>query len=296
VAAVNNMSWPAAIVIGILIGVIAFAANNPDDGDDATASPAESATASPGSESGSGSDDGDGGGGSGDDGGGGSGSDSGDGDGGSGDSGDGSGDSNGDGAPDTGGDPADYTVTLTFDDGPHPVYTPQILGVLERHDATAVFCMVGERVREHPEIVRQVVDAGHALCNHTDTHDEQLSERTREQILREIGDTDEAFDDALGEEAEVRWFRQPNTPVQPPVEAVLDDVGLEPLNWTVDPKDWSRPGAVPIVQETFGQLQPGAVILLHDGGGDRSQTVTALEHILTGLDAADYQYVLPGDR
>lgn len=289
----NNLSWPATIIIGILIGVIAFAANNPDnDGDDATASPAESATASPGSGSGAGSGDGDGGG---SDPGSGSGSGEGSG-GGSGDSGDSSGDSSGDGAPDTGGGPADYTVTLTFDDGPHPVYTPQILDVLESHDATAVFCMVGERVREHPEVVREVVDAGHALCNHTDTHDEKLSERTREQIVHEIGATDEAFDDALGEEAEVRWFRQPNTYVQPPVEAVLDDVGLEPLDWTVDPKDWSRPGAVPIVQETLGQLEPGAVILLHDGGGDRSQTVTALEQILTGLDAAGYQYVLPGDR
>ncbi|WP_162605398.1 polysaccharide deacetylase family protein [Jiangella ureilytica] len=284
----NNLSWPATILIGLFIGLIAVAAERSgEDGDDPTASP--SSTASPGD----GSGDGSGGSGSDDDGGGsGSGSGAGSGD----SSGDGSGDSSGDGAPDTGGDPADYTVTLTFDDGPHPVYTPQILDLLEKHEATAVFCMVGERVREHPEVVRQVVDAGHALCNHTFTHDEQLSERTREQIVREIGDTDEAFDDALGEEAEVRWFRQPNTYVQPPVESVLDDVGLEPLDWTVDPRDWSRPGVVPIVQQTLGRLEPGAIILLHDGGGDRSQTVTALEQVLTGLDAAGYQYVLPGDR
>jgi peptidoglycan-N-acetylglucosamine deacetylase len=287
---VKNMSWPATILIGILIGLIAVAANGEDD--TPSAGPSDDVTASPGPDSGEGT-----GGDSGDEGG------SGDSDSGSGsddEPGDGSGDGSGDGGdgeqnPDTGGDSAEYTVTLTFDDGPHPVYTPQILGTLARHDATAVFCMVGQRVREHPEVVRQVVEAGHALCNHTDTHDEKLSERSRDEIERQITETGEALDDAVGGDAEVRWFRQPNTSVQPQVEAVLGDFDLEPLDWTVDPRDWSRPGAVPIVQATLGEIEPGSIILLHDGGGDRSQTVTALEHILTGLDAAGYRYVLPGD-
>ncbi|TDD68306.1 polysaccharide deacetylase family protein [Jiangella aurantiaca] len=205
------------------------------------------------------------------------------------------GDSDGETNPDTGGVAEDYTVTLTFDDGPHPVYTPQVLELLEEHDAIAVFCMVGQRAREHPEIVRQVVDAGHALCNHTDTHDEKLSERTREEIERQITETDEALDDAVGGDTEVRWFRQPATFVQPQVETVLGDHGLEPLDWTLDPRDWSRPGTESIVQDVLGGLEPGSVILLHDGGGDRSQTVAALDQILTGLDAAGYRYVLPGD-
>ncbi|PZF82896.1 polysaccharide deacetylase family protein [Jiangella anatolica] len=273
----NNLSWPATILIGIMVGLIAVAADNRDtDRDDPTASPSASASPSAGADSGSG---GSGSGGSG----------SGDSDGESG------GDSDGDTNPDTGGDPEEYTVTLTFDDGPHPVYTPQVLQLLEEHDAIAVFCMVGRAAREHPELVRQVVDAGHALCNHTDTHDEKLSERTREQIERQITETDEALDDAVGGDTEVRWFRQPGTYVQPQIEGVIDDLGLEPLDWTVDPRDWSRPGTVPIVQSVLSRLEPGSVILLHDGGGDRSQTVAALDQILTGLDAAGYRYVLPGD-
>ncbi|SDU72588.1 polysaccharide deacetylase family protein [Jiangella alkaliphila] len=281
----NNLSWPATILIGILLGLIAVAAGNGETrGDDPTASPSESPSASPGAGGGSGSDDSGGGSGSGGDSG--SGSGSGDSDG---------GDSDGETNPDTGGDAEDYTVTLTFDDGPHPVYTPQVLDLLEKHDAIAVFCMVGQRVREHPEVVRQVVDAGHALCNHTDTHDEQLSARTREQIEQQIDETDEALDDAVGGDTEVRWFRQPGTYVEPQLAPILDERDLEPLDWTLDPRDWSRPGATSIVQDVLGHVEPGSVILLHDGGGDRSQTVAALDQILTGLDAAGYRYVLPGD-
>ncbi|WP_157987590.1 polysaccharide deacetylase family protein [Jiangella endophytica] len=277
----NNLSWPATILLGIFLGLIAVAAENTGAGlDEPTASPSESSSASPApDDSGGGSGDGSGGGSAG--GGSGGGANVSDG-------------ADGETNPDTGGAVEDNTVTLTFDDGPHPVYTPQVLELLEEHDAIAVFCMVGQRAREHPEIVRQVVDSGHALCNHTDSHDEKLSERTREQIERQISETDEALDDAVGGDTEVRWFRQPGTYVQPQVEAVLDG-DLEPLDWTVDPRDWSRPGTSAIVQDVLGKLEPGSVILLHDGGGDRSQTVAALDQILTGLDAAGYRYVLPGD-
>ncbi|WP_053202114.1 polysaccharide deacetylase family protein [Jiangella muralis] len=255
----NNLSWPATIILGIVLGLIAGAAENAGVGqNEPSASASESPSATPDSGSGGGS---------------------------------GGGETN----PDTGGSTEANTVTLTFDDGPHPVYTQQVLKLLEEHDAIAVFCMVGQRAREHPEVVRQVVDAGHALCNHTDSHDEQLSGRTREQIERQIGETDEALDAAVGGDTEVRWFRQPGTYVQPQVRAVLDDDELEPLDWTVDPRDWSRPGSASIVQDVLGQVEPGSVILLHDGGGDRSQTVAALDQILTGLDAAGYRYVLPGD-
>ncbi|TDE09441.1 polysaccharide deacetylase family protein [Jiangella asiatica] len=270
----NQLSWPATILLGILLGLAAVGAER--SADDEGAAAAGGATASPTASS----DGGDG-------------PDSGSGSGES--SGDSSADSDGETSPDTGGEPLDYSVTLTFDDGPHPVYTPQVLELLDQYDATAVFCVVGQRLREHPEVVRQIVDAGHALCNHTDTHDDQLSERDRDEIEQQIAEADEAIDTAVGDDVAVRYFRQPNTAVQPEVEEVLDEFGLEPLDWTVDPRDWSRPGTMSIVQDVLGQIRPGAVILLHDGGGDRSQTVAALEQILAGLDAAGYRTVLPGD-
>lgn len=278
------MSMPTAILIGILLGLAAVAANGKDE---EPSSPSERGNETS-SETGDGGGAGGGSGGSG----GGSGS--------AGDSG-GSGDSTGDdgeqGHPDTGsaGVPADgYALTLTFDDGPHPKHTQQVLELLEAHDAKAVFCVVGQRVREHPELVRKVLDAGHALCNHTETHDSKLSQRARDEIEDELSDTEAAIDAAAGEDVDVPYFRQPSMHIQPQVLPIAKDLGYEPLNWTVDPRDWSEPGTTTIVRRVLNQVRPGAVVLLHDGGGDRSQTVAALKQILTGLDAAGYRYVMPG--
>lgn len=288
----NQLSWPATILLGIMFGLLAVAAARTveeraaaDGADKPSPSASSSADPSSGSDSpGSGSGDS-------------SGSDDGSGENPAGDSeGSSDGDSDGDSSGATGVSAgSDYSIVLTFDDGPHPTYTPQVLDILEEHDATAVFCVVGERVREHPETLRQIVVAGHALCNHTDTHDELLSERSRAQIERQISATDEAIESAAGGDVEVRWFRQPNTFVQPEVRPVLDGFDLEPLDWTIDPRDWSRPGTMSIVQDVLADVRPGAVVLLHDGGGDRSQTVAALEEILGGLDAASYRTRLPGD-
>ncbi|WP_166350420.1 polysaccharide deacetylase family protein [Phytoactinopolyspora limicola] len=198
--------------------------------------------------------------------------------------------------PDTGGlavpDPpdapgADAVVTLTFDDGPHPVYTPQILDLLAENDATAVFCVVGEQVRRHPDLVRRIADDGHALCNHTDTHDHRLATRSADRIEREIADTAQAIADAapgLG----AAFFRQPGTAVTSEVAPIARRHGLTVLNWTVDPRDWSRPGAEAIARAVVEGVAPGAVILLHDGGGDRSQTVQALAYVLPVLHEAGY--------
>lgn len=257
----NQLSWPATVLLGILLGMALVAADRPAD--ERTAAEEAGPGRAPGQ--------------------------------GAGDAGDA--DDAEQTNPDTGAAGADansnYALTLTFDDGPHPTYTPEVLALLEQHDAVAVFCVVGERVREHPELVRQIVEDGHALCNHTYTHDEQLSDRSRATIEQEICDTTDAIESALGHEADVRYFRQPNMYVQPEIMPVLDSLGLEPLDWDIDPRDWSRPGSESIVQGVLSEVRPGAVVLLHDGGGDRSQTVAALEQILDGLDTAGYRYALP---
>src|SRR5690606_38502865 len=263
----NNLSWPTCVLLGILLGLALVAADRSvDERNGAETSGGQGAQDA---------------------------------------SNDGAPDSSGSGpdAPDetiTDGSPTTtdpngtYALTLTFDDGPHPTYTPQILDLLEQYEATAVFCVVGEQVRAHPEIVRRIVDDGHALCNHTDSHDEELAQRDDDMIEHEIEVTDAAIDAAVGTDVEVRYFRQPNTFVKPAVAGVVADHGLTPLDWTVDPRDWSRPGSASIVQGVLNKVQPGAIVLLHDGGGDRSQTVTALGQILDALSRAGYGYVLPG--
>jgi peptidoglycan/xylan/chitin deacetylase (PgdA/CDA1 family) len=183
-------------------------------------------------------------------------------------------------------------VTLTFDDGPHPVYTAQILDMLAAHDTTAVFCVVGEKVRERPELVQRIVQDGHTLCNHSYNHDVKLSQKSAEAIEKNLTDTLAAIEDAVPG-TPVPFFRQPGMFVTPEVAPLAEKHGLESLDWTVDPRDWSRPEAADIVERVTDQVHPGAVILLHDGGGDRTETVKALAQILVVLKAAGYQTVVP---
>ncbi|PSL02072.1 polysaccharide deacetylase [Haloactinopolyspora alba] len=268
----NNLSWPACILIGVLLGMgFAAADRTVDQREQGTAAGPEAGAGEatpPARADGAGAGD-------------------------AGGSGDGAPEDGGSGT--TGNPNSDYALTLTFDDGPHPTYTPQILDILAEHDATAVFCVVGERVRAHPELVRRTVAEGHALCNHTFSHDDELGRRDQAAVESEISETNAAITAAVGRDVEVPYFRQPNTYVQPRIVSVLDSTGHRPLDWTVDPRDWSQPGTASIVQDVLSEVRPGAIVLLHDGGGDRSQTVAALERILDGLDTAGYRYELPGE-
>lgn len=246
-----NISWPTAILLGMVIGMIAAAVARSEDRaaddsvpDTGAASAPATAPSAPGT-----------------------------------------------GTPSPTG-PQEKTVTLTFDDGPHPTHTAQVLRLLDEHEVRAVFCVVGEQVREHPEVVRDVVEHGHQLCNHTDTHDPELATRSEERIEDEIEATADAIEDAVPE-ADVRFFRQPAIHVTANVADVSDDFDYVPLNWTIDPRDWSRPGTDAIVADVLGELEPGAVVLLHDGGGDRAGTIEALGTLLDAFDTMGYRVVLP---
>jgi peptidoglycan-N-acetylglucosamine deacetylase len=187
---------------------------------------------------------------------------------------------------------ADHVVTLSFDDGPHPTFTPQILDMLADHDATAVFCVVGEKVRQHPELVQRIVADGHVLCNHSYSHDHQLTSRPAATIEKEIDATSDAVSAAVPG-VPVSLFRQPGTHVQPAVAAVLEKRGMAVFDWTVDPRDWQRPDASTIVDRVMDQVEPGSVVLLHDGGGERTETVKALATILAMLRSSGYTTVVP---
>lgn len=183
------------------------------------------------------------------------------------------------------------TVALTFDDGPDPRWTPQVLDLLRRHGAVATFCVVGEQVEAHPDLVRDIVAAGHRLCDHTRTHDESLPARSLEEMVGEIVGTRD--DIAAVVDARVDYFRAPGGNWSPDVLELAVSSGMQPLGWSVDPRDWRRPGAVAIVEAVQREVRPGAVILLHDGGGRRDQTVTALERLLPWLVDRGYAFAHP---
>lgn len=183
------------------------------------------------------------------------------------------------------------TVSLTFDDGPDPTWTPQVLALLRRHGAVATFCMVSEQARKHPELVRDVVAAGMRLCDHSGTHPGDLSALPEADLVRQVVDA-QAELRALGE-VPVAYFRAPGGSWSPAAQELAATNGMQPLGWSIDTRDWERPGRLQILTTVERQLRPGAVILLHDGGGDRAQTVQALELLLPWLQESGYGFAFP---
>jgi peptidoglycan/xylan/chitin deacetylase (PgdA/CDA1 family) len=178
-------------------------------------------------------------------------------------------------------------VHLTFDDGPTPAWTPRVLELLARHRAQATFFVVGRNAAAHPELVGQAYAAGHGVGNHTWTH-RRLTRLGEAALAAEVGTTSAAIQRATG--APVRCLRPPYATVDAASAGRAGALGLRLVMWDVDSNDWRRPGAGVIAGRVLGRVRSGDVVLLHDGGGDRSQTLAALEQILASLSARGFRF------
>ncbi|HEX8217697.1 MAG TPA: polysaccharide deacetylase family protein [Chloroflexia bacterium] len=186
---------------------------------------------------------------------------------------------------------ATKTVYLTFDDGPHPKYTPQVLDLLTRYNARATFFVIGQSAQAYPKLLQAEIDAGHALGNHTFTHRSFLS-MNRAQFQEEVLSTQRVLGDAA-----TTFIRPPGGAINARSRGFAEELGLQVVLWDIDPRDWSRPGASAISSHVLQRVKTGSIVLLHDGGGDRSQTVAALETILAKLSAQGYAFeTLPQSR
>jgi peptidoglycan-N-acetylglucosamine deacetylase len=179
-------------------------------------------------------------------------------------------------------------IAITFDDGPHPVFTPQVLDVLRRYGVTATFFCIGLNVDAYPELVRRAVDEGHLTGNHTWSHP-YLPDLTRDELLRQVDATNGALTNAAGRASTM--VRPPYGSRTPELLGWLAEHGMTTVLWDVDTQDWSVPGVEAIVAGAGALTTDGSVILMHDAGGDRSQTVAALPPILEKLLARDYRFV-----
>ena len=184
-------------------------------------------------------------------------------------------------------------VSFTFDDGPNPADTLRLLDVLRHRRVRAVFCLVGDQVRAHPEVVRRIAAGGHVLCNHSLHHDD-LGPLTPEQIRADLTETSALIRQAVPD-ARIPYFRAPygSWGQSPQVAAAL---GMQPLGWRLAISDWEPPGTDVLVQRLRDGITPGAVVLMHDGGGDRSQTVAAVDRIIPELRAQGWRFTLPRSR
>jgi peptidoglycan/xylan/chitin deacetylase (PgdA/CDA1 family) len=179
-------------------------------------------------------------------------------------------------------------VALTIDDGPHPVWTPKILRLLDKYDVPALFCMIGNQVLGHEIVARSVVKDGHQLANHTWSHPSTLAHKTARQVQKEIERAQEKIHDTTGYTPKL--FRSPGGAWSPALFQEAAKARLAPLDWSDDPRDWSKPGTAAITHRLLA-ARPGQILLCHDGGGDRSQTYAALRTVLPALKARGYRFV-----
>ncbi len=176
------------------------------------------------------------------------------------------------------------TVHLTFDDGPSRVNTPIILDILRQHDARATFFVVGRSVVAFPEVIERIISEGHTLGNHTWAHDDLLR-LSEAEVLATLTRTQHA----LGEHA-TPCFRPPNYRFNEETVRQAASIGLRMVLNTGETADWRRPGAAVITANIISAARPNAILVLHDGGGDRGQTIQALEAALSYLSAQRYAF------
>jgi peptidoglycan/xylan/chitin deacetylase (PgdA/CDA1 family) len=178
-------------------------------------------------------------------------------------------------------------VALTFDDGPDPVQTPKILAMLAEYRVTATFCLVGEQVQKHPEIVQQIVAAGHTLCNHTWDHSLVIGKDKPAAIQADLQRTNDAIHAAVPG-APIPFFRAPGGNFTDRLVQVAYADGMTSLYWQVDPRDWSHPEGEDdtthvgkVVDGVREHVQPGSIVLSHDF--NQPDTITAYETLLPWL-------------
>jgi len=173
-------------------------------------------------------------------------------------------------------------VALTFDDGPDPAGTPRVLEILAAYGARATFFQIGSKVRQHPQLARQVAEAGHEIGNHTLSH-AYLWGATELRIRREIEGAREAIEDVAG--VGTTLFRPPGGSYTDPIVRTAERLGYTVVlwSWTEDPRDWTTTSAEVIKKRVLDSAAPGKIIVLHDGGGDRTQMLRALPEIVAGL-------------
>lgn len=190
------------------------------------------------------------------------------------------------------------SVYLTFDDGPNPFFTSQILDVLAQNRVPATFFVIGAYAVEHPDLIQRMIAEGHEVGNHTMTHPD-LCKCGFGEVQREVFEANGAIMMACPQ-ASVRFIRAPYGAWSEEVFTASETAGLAALHWSVDPRDWSRPGTDAIVDAVLASVRPGAIVLLHDGcppdelrqsnqASLRDQTAQALSQLIPALNACGYE-------
>lgn len=178
-------------------------------------------------------------------------------------------------------------VALTFDDGPAPIYTEKVLEILKQENVKATFFMVGKMFQAFPAIGQRVASEGHVLANHSWSHG--YHRYAPAAAAREINQTTDIIQAKTGQT--VRLYRPPGGVLNNGMDTYAQSQGYASILWGTDTGDWRRPPAATIVNRVMNTIHPGDIVLMHDGGGDRHNTVAALPIMISQLKAKGYRFV-----
>lgn len=181
-------------------------------------------------------------------------------------------------------------VAITFDDGPYPKYTEQVLDILDKYQVKATFFMIGQRVEEYPDIAREVQARGHLIGNHSYTHSRDMSQLSEEEILKEMKPCDEAITTVTGQKP--IFYRSPSGNTNSTVLKATQEMGYYTINWSIAADYHLAKTPQQMADRVIQNIQPGNIILVHDGRfPERWKDVEATDLIIQGLKEQGYRFV-----
>ncbi|MER3490991.1 MAG: polysaccharide deacetylase [Mastigocladus sp. ERB_26_2] len=183
--------------------------------------------------------------------------------------------------------PNDKVIALTFDDGPWPDHTAQVLNILRENNIKATFFVVGQNLKNYPNLGKQIVAEGHVIGNHTWHHWYHFF--NPQAAAFEIDNTSELISQITG--AKTTLFRPPGGMLHNGLASYAKSNKYTVVMWSVDSVDYSRPSAPILTSRVLKSSKPGSIVLMHDGGGNRSHTVAALPQIISKLRKQGYRFV-----
>ncbi|TWD98844.1 peptidoglycan/xylan/chitin deacetylase (PgdA/CDA1 family) [Neobacillus bataviensis] len=178
-------------------------------------------------------------------------------------------------------------VAITFDDGPNPIYTPEVLEIFEKAEGKATFFMIGEQMKDQPGIVKLAAEQGHEIGNHTYSHP-KLSALTPAECLAEIESNEQIIRELTGQAPVV--FRPPYLDYNQDTISIVESKGYSMIGaLNLEAQDWEQPGVEHILSASRKSVRNGSILIFHDGYGDRSQTIQAVKKLVSELKSEGYQ-------
>jgi len=179
-------------------------------------------------------------------------------------------------------------IALTFDDGPHPRYTPEILDILKEYGVNATFFSVGSNAENYPALIKRIREEGHELGNHTHNHF-HVAKLSRDQLCADIESCQRVLE-RIGN-VKIRLFRPPEGVCSEDVKSYCEQMGMTIVLWSVDTRDWAHTPVWEICENVRKNVKDGSIILMHDFIGKNSPTPIALRRILPMLQELGYEFV-----